>query len=296
MVLPDGTHFSEHTLESQGDIVLGDRVHIEYGLTTPGSVFLGENVDVGGAVTAGGDVRIDLFSTLRGEVEAAGSAYLGEGVRVCGRLSVEEDLDVGDDVTLEEGFEARGWINIRSPIPVVVYMFAYLLQLLRQGRSEEVETILAQLEETEETFRVSDTFFFVPPGSRVGLQESTIKGGLRTGTDCRILGNFQVDESARLSRGTELHGSLRARGNVHLGPDVVVHGDLEAWGEVTLGENAVIHGKLEAKQAELMPGAQVHGTIMAPEGVQFLTPASLDMKQRVEDFNDGVQQFTELLD
>lgn len=296
LVLPDGSHFSEHTLETQGDIVLGDHTTIDYGVATPSSLFLGESVKLHGPMEAGGDIRIDMFSEIHGEVHAQGSAFLAEGVHIHGRLSVEQDLDVGDDVTLEEGFEAHGWINIRSPIPLVIYMFAYLLQLLRQGRSEEVERILAELEENEEIFRVSDTFLFVPPGSQIGLEQSVVKGAMRAGVDCRVLGNFQVEGRALLGRGTELHGSLRSREDVHLGPGAVVHGDVECWGEASLDEDAIVHGRLQARSAELKPGAEVRGTIVAPEGVQFLTETSMEMREKVKDFNDGVQKITDLLE
>lgn len=296
LILPDGTHFLERTIETHGDVVLGDHTAVEYGLATPGSAFLGEGVEVQGDLTTGGDTRIDHFSTVLGEVKSKGSAYLAEGVRIAGRLSVEQDLDVGDDVTLEEGFEARGWINIRNPIPVVVYLFIYLLQLMRQGRSEEVERILRELDDADETFQVADTFLFIPGNSKIGLEHSTIKGGLAAGVDCRILGNFQVEGPARLDRGTELHGSLRAREDVDLGPDSVVHGDLEAWGEIRLGEGALVHGQVQARRVELMPGAEVMGTIVAPEGVQFLTETSLEMQEKVKDFNDGVRNIADMLE
>lgn len=296
LVLPDGSHFLEHIIETQGDVVIGDHARIEYGLSTTASMFLGDGVQVVGDITAGNDVRIDLFSTIEGEVRAEGSAYLGEGVRVTGRLSVARDLDVGDDVTLEEGFEARGWINIRNPIPLVVYLFIYLMQLLRQGNSEEVERILAELEDAEETFTISDTFCFVPAGSRLGLEQSVVKGAMRTGADCRVLGNFQVDGFATLGRATELHGSLRAKGNVRLEPGVVVHGDLESWGELEIGDDAVVHGQVRAQKVSLLPGAEVRGTIVAPEGVQFLTTASVEMEQKVKDFSDGVQEIQDMLE
>lgn len=296
LVLPDGTHFLERSIETQGDIVMGDHARTEYGFDTPSSIFVGEGVEVGGDLTAGGDVRIDHFSTVLGEVNCQGSAFLAEGVRIAARLSVAEDLDVGDDVTLEEGFEARGWINIRSPIPMVVYLFIYMLQLMRQGRSEEVERILHELERTEETFKVSETFLFVPNGSRLGLEQSTIKGAFSAGVDCRILGNFQVEDHAHLGRATELHGSLRCKDDIHIGPGAVIHGDVESWGEIYIGEGAIVHGQLRARRAEVEPDAEIRGTVVAPEGVQFLTRASMEMERKVQDFNDGVRHITDMLE
>jgi predicted acyltransferase (DUF342 family) len=295
-VLPDGSHFLEHVIETTGDTVLGDHTQVEYGITTPQSVYIGDGVDVRGDLRAGEDVRMDVFTTVDGEVKAEGSAYLGEGVRVTGRLSVMEDLDVGDEVTLEEGFEARGWINIRNPVPTVVYVVIYLMQLMRQGNSEEVQKMLDHLEEAQQTFEISETFMFVPNGSHLGLQESHIRGGMRTGADCRVLGNFRTEDDARLGRATELHGSLRVQGGVHLESGAVVHGDVEAWDDVYVGEDVVVHGTIEAQSVDLRPSAEVKGTIKAPEGVRFRDDASLEMEQKVQDFEDDVHQISEMLE
>ncbi len=295
-VLPDGSHFLEHMIETTGDTVLGDHAQVDYGITTPRSLYIGDGVDVLGDLRAGEDVRMDVFTTVDGEVKADGSAYLGEGVRVTGRLSVEQDLDVGDEVTLEEGFEARGWINIRNPVPTVIYVVIYLLQLMRQGRSEEVERVLNHLQDAEQTYEISETFMFVPNGSKLGLQDSHIRGGMSAGADCRVLGNFRTEDDARLGRGTELHGSLRAQGSVRLASGAIVHGDVEAWDEVHLGEDAIVHGTIEATNVELRPSSEVKGTIKAPQGVRFLDEASLQMEQKVQDFEDDVHHIRDMLE
>lgn len=295
-VLPDGSRFLEHAIETHGDVVVGDHAQVEYGVDTPASMYLGDGVTVLGDLTAGGDVRVDVFSEIDGEVNAQGSAWLGEGVHISGRLSVEQDLDVGDEVTLEEGFEARGWINIRSPVPTVVYMVIYVLQMMRQGKSEEVQKILDELEEAEETFQISETFCFVPGNSHLGLQRSQIKGGMRLGAECRVLGNFQVEDDAYVGQSTELHGSLRVQGDATLEAMAEIHGDLEAWGDVTIGKDAVVHGSIEARQVDMWESAQVRGTIKAPEGVSFRTEASEKMERKVRDFEDGVQPIQDLLE
>lgn len=295
-MLPDGSRFLEHAIETHGDVVVGDHAQVEYGLDTPSSVYIGDGVTVLGDLTAGGDVRVDVFSRIEGEVNAQGSAWLGEGVHVDGRLSVEQDLDVGDEVTLEEGFEARGWINIRSPVPTVVYVVIYVLQMMRQGHSEEVQKILDELEEAEETFQVSETFCYVPNGSRLGLQRSHVKGAMRVGADCRVLGNFQVEDDTRIGPSTELHGSLRVQGDVELDAMTEVHGDIDAWGDVTVGKETVVHGSIEARSVDIWETAQVRGTIKAPEGVSFRTEASEKMERKVQDFEDGVQPIQDLLE
>jgi len=296
LVLPDGSHFLEHTIDTNGDVVVADHARVEYGIETPQSVYVGDGVDLLGDLSAGEDVRADVFTTIQGDVHADGSTFLGEGVEIDGRLSVMGDLDVGDEVSIEEGFEAHGWINIRNPVPTVVYVVIYLLQLMRQGRSEEVEQVLEHLEDAEQTFEVSETFMFVPAGSNLGLQQSQVKGGMRTGTDCRVLGNFRTEDDVRIGRSTELHGSLRAKGSIRLEPDTTVHGDIEAWDDVYVGENATVHGTVEAKSVDLRPNADVRGTIKAPDGVRFRSDQAVEMEQKVQDFEDDVRHIADMLE
>ena len=71
-------------------------------------------------------------------------------------------------IEIDNGFEAKGWINIRSPIPVVIYIFIYLLQLLKMGHSEEIDRILEEIEDNErDTIPISETFLFIPNNSTI---------------------------------------------------------------------------------------------------------------------------------
>lgn len=296
LVLPAGTRFEEHIVTTQGDVVVGDFSDVEFGFETSDRIFVGEKAEAG-PLDAGDDVRIDLTSHVHGDVSSQGSVFLGERATIDGKLSVEGDLDVGDDVEIADGFEAKGWINIRSPIPVVVYMFIYLLQLMGQGRGEEVQRVLEELEEAqEERFHVSEVFLFIPKDSRLGLQESSIPGGLRTGRECRLLGNFQVDGHAEIGHGTELHGALEAGDNVILEDYVEVHGDLHAAGKVTIGNGCHVFGDVHAERVELKQTALVDGDLHAEDGIQFVTPEMVEMEEKVRDFETGREDVVDLLD
>jgi len=148
LVIPDGTTIDEGCIRTTGDVIIGDRCLVQYGIKTDGRIFVGEHVIIDGDLFATGDIRMDIFTRIRGNVNSDQNVYLGEKVSVDGKLSVTGDLDVGDSVNVKDGFEAKGWINIRSPIPMVIYIFIYLMQLLKMGHSEEIERILEELEET----------------------------------------------------------------------------------------------------------------------------------------------------
>jgi predicted acyltransferase (DUF342 family) len=288
LVLPSGTVFDEHAIVTRGDVVVSDGVESDFGFATPDRVFLGERVRLGGPVEAGGDVRADMFTRIAGNVRAGGSAYLGERVEIGGKLSVEMDLDVGDDVKIEQGFEARGWINIRNPIPVVMYIFIYLMQLVQLGRSEEVERILKELDEGEDApLAVSEVYLYVPEGSAIGLSETRIKGNALIADDCRVLGNWRVDGFASLGKGVKLHGALRADGDVTLEDLCEVHGDIVADGEVRIGNGCHIYGAITARRVEMRQSALIDGAVTAREGVRFLTPELVGMREKVETFEAG---------
>jgi len=148
-VIPDGSKFEEKLIWTSGDIVLENQVAVENGFRTDGRIFIGERVKVRGDLIADGDIRVDLFSTIQGHVTSKGNVYIGEGTQIGGKLSLEGNLDVGKNVEITEGFEAKGWINIRSSIPLVIYFFIYLVELLKRGHSEEVEKILGELDESQ---------------------------------------------------------------------------------------------------------------------------------------------------
>lgn len=296
MVLPAGTRFEEHLIVTQGDVVVGDFCDVTFGFETSDRIFVGEKAEVG-PLNAGDDVRVDLTSRVHGDVTSQGSVFLGERATIDGKLSVEGDLDVGDDVEIADGFEAKGWINIRSPIPTVIYLFIYLLQLMGEGRGEEVQRVLEEIEEAEEErFHVSEVFLFVPKDAELGLQESHVPGGLRTGSECRLLGNFEVDGQAELGSMTKLHGALEAGGNVILDEFVEIHGDLHADGKVTIGNGCHVFGDVHAERVELEQTALVDGDLHADDGIQFSSPEMVEMEEKVRDFESGREDVVDLLD
>lgn len=273
LVLPPGTVFEERSLGATGDVILGDHVRCGFGLRTPGRVFLGRGVEVTGDVEAGADLRADTSVHILGTARTGAFGYLGERCFVKGDLEVNGDLDVGDDVRVGGRLQAKGWVNKRSPVPLVLYVFIYLLELMRLGHSDEVEKVLKELEAgaTDADIAVAEGFLFVPDGSTIGIQSSDIHGHLEASDNVRVLGNLTVRGKADVGKAVKICGALRCDGDVTLGAGSEVQGDLVAGGAVSVGEGCTILGALHARSVVMFPSATVDGKIVAAEGVTFRT-------------------------
>jgi len=288
-VVPDGTRFEEHTIVSPGDVVLGNHVRCEFGLATSGRIFAGENVHVDGHLKTPGELRLDHFCRVSGSIEAGGNVYLGEKSRIEGKLVVGGDLDVGDDVAIAQGFEAKGWINIRNPVPIVVYLFLYLMELLRLGKSDEVEKLLAEIEAAQERIQIRENFLYIPDGSTVGLTNSVIKGNLFVGKGCRVLGNYVVHGTVNIGPEAKIFGAVRAAGNVRVQAKAEVQGTLESSRSILIGEEVRVLGDVRAETVDMSHNAVVDGRVVAPGGIRFSTQQSLAMQDKVERYAAGIR-------
>ncbi len=300
LVLPSGTVFEEHNIVSSGDLILGNHVKLGFGMTTEGRVFVGQGAHIEGSLTLGGDLRLDQSVHVLGDVVSGANAYIGERCFIKGDLALEGDLDVGDDVRIGGQLQAKGWVQKRNPVPFVIYIFIYLLELLRIGQSEEVERILKELEETDtEEIAVDEIFMFIPDNSELSLQKSIIKGGLDAGDHCRILGNLEVKGDTQIGEQTIVHGALRVEGDVTLYQGAQVEGDLVASGHVIVGEGCQVLGNLKANSVQMYMSATVDGKIMAEEGVQFKTEAQerrqTTAREKTEEFDGKAADLVDLL-
>lgn len=282
LVLPEGSVFEERTLAGLGDVILGDHVRCAYGLRAGGRVLLGRGVELRGDISCVGDLRADTSTHIEGSANAGGAGYLGERCFVQGDLEVALDLDVGDDLRVGGRLQAKGWVNKRDPVPLVLYVFLYLLELMRLGHSAEVERILKELEEADAEIAVADGFLFVPDNSILEATSLDVHGNLDAAKGVRILGNAFVRGDARLGEGARVFGALRADGNVELRPGSEVQGDLVAGGEVVVGEGCIVLGSLTGRSVVLYPNATVDGKVVAAEGVSFRTEAQAKAQQTAE--------------
>ncbi len=264
--IPDGTVVEEHDLVTDGDVLVGGQSTVEFGVRGR-DVIAGERVSFGGHIEAEGDCRLDTWCTVADDVLAGADAYLGERVGIDGRLVVGGDLDIGDDVRIEEGFEASGWIVIRDPMPTVVFLFVYLSHLLRIGEDDAAEELLGELTGDDEESGPDP--LTIPRGATVSDDAWRVSAPARIGADCRLHGNIR-GESITLGQDTEIFGSLRARGDIVVAAGATVHGDATTRnGTVTIADGARVLGDISCEHLELAREATVEGTIRADGEVRM---------------------------
>lgn len=300
LVIPDKTNFKEQNITTKGDVVIGDRSLIHFGVNTDGRIFVGEHVIIDGTLKSTHDVRVDIFSTIGGDIQSGGNVYLGEKAKIKGALSLKGDLDVGDSVEIDKGFEAKRWINIRNPIPVVIYIFIYLMQLLKVGRSEEIERILEELEQNDGgTIPISESFLFLPNNSIISVSNSKIEGNLQIGKECKLLGNYDIKGNIFIDENSEIFGSLKANGNIIIGKKVKVHGNISSGSIVKIPEQVEIFGNVSGEEIFLSKNTSVQGTLLGRRGISFqdvLKEQATEKVQRFENNVDVVDEVKEMLE
>jgi len=300
LVIPDKTYFEEQVIITKGDVIIGDRSLLRFGINTDGRIFVGEHAIIDGNLEATNDVRVDIFSTIGGDIKSGGNVYLGEKAKIKGTLSLKGDLDVGDSVEIEKGFEAKGWINIRNPIPVIIYIFVYLMQLLKMGRSEEIERILEELEQNEGgTIPISESFLFLPNNSIISVSNSKVEGSLQIGKECKLLGNYDINGNISVDEKSEILGTLKATGNVFCGKKVKIHGNITSTGTVNITEQVEIFGNVSGEEIFLSKTASVEGTLLGKKGISFqdvLKEQATEKVKRFESDVDVVDEVKEMLE
>jgi predicted acyltransferase (DUF342 family) len=289
-LIPEGTTFDGDTIRVPGDVVLSNDSQVAFNIESQ-RLFAGERSTIEGNIQTDSDVRIDLFSKIAGSIACGGDAFIGEGTTINGQLSLKGDLDVGDNVEIQGGFSARGWINIRSPIPMVIYLLLYLLELIKRGHSEEVDRILKELEQNQEIIAVADNYLFLPQGSSVG-GETAVNGSLQVNKGSVVTGNHMVKGDVYIASECTFHGSIKATGNVVIDNGVTIAGNVEGE-SITIGL-AKIEGNISGKKVILYKKADVAGTINAAEGMQFFDEKRKRMAAKLQRFVENVDVVDEV--
>jgi predicted acyltransferase (DUF342 family) len=257
--IPDGTTAEEHDIVTDGDVVVGARSTVGFGVRGR-NVLAGEGVSFGGDIEAEADCRLDMWCETEGNVLAGRDAYLGERVHVGGQLLVSGDLDIGDDVTVEEGFEANGWIVIRNPMPTIVFLFVYLSQLLRVGEDDAAQRLVERITEAEDPDQEP---LVIPRSARVDDETWRVSTPATIGDGCRLHGNVRA-ESIRVGEDDNVFGSLRAKGDIVVGEGTRIHGDVSTRrGEVRIAPGAEVLGDIACEDLSLHDDAAVDGSIRA---------------------------------
>lgn len=249
LVIPKNTKFEEMNVVVEGDALIGANSKIGYGIIAR-KVIVGDRAEIKGDLFGREEVRLGALCNVKGNVISRGDAYVGEFTSIDGRLTVYGDLEIGRNVRIKDGFEARGLITIQDPMPIVMFIFLYILAMLR-GKVEEleidIEEFLTPLEIPENTEMNLD---YIRTRRDVVIEESRVLGNLR----CRDVEIFR----------SELYGSIRGRDIIIDGSRV--HGIVEGRLVYLMNEGEVL-GKIVAENVYMEEGCVVEGSIVGKKGV-----------------------------
>jgi len=264
-LLPDGTELQEHSIKTDRDIVIGEFCQIDYGLRG-NDVYVGESSKIREYIWANGDARIGNWSEIGNDVIAKEDAYIGEGVRINGRLEVNGALDIGENVEIRGGFEARGNIEVRNPMPVFMFIIIYLMTLLHLQNEQELDRILDGIvTEEEDDTRIP---LMIPARSKLNMKLFAVPSTMKIGRKCRLHGNIRAG-SIDVQQDTVIFGSLRAKNRISIVDGVTVHGNVESGSTVYVKKGAHILGDVIARSIVLHEDAKIDGTITAPHGMRI---------------------------
>ena len=277
-MVPDNTRIEANRIIVGGDVIVGNHSSIKYSILGD-TVIMGEGVSVSGDILARSDIRVDMWSKLGSSVEVGKNAYLGEFVNIDGKLVVEGDLDVGKEVKIRGGFEVKGWIMVRSPVPVIIFIFLYIREMMHLGKDEEIEKAIEELFEDSEDFQgiegkeLSEKILIIPAGAKISPEEIEVTGEVVIGSNCLLIGDIRA-HSVEAGKNLTLKGSIYSEGNISIGESSTVYGNLSSKGQVNIGQNSRVFGGIKAESVLLHGNAIVDGTIKAPSGVSFLREAA----------------------
>ena len=264
-LLPDGTELQEHSIKTDRNIVIGEFCIIDYGLRGS-DVIVGDSTKIREYIWADGDARVGNWCEIGSDVIAKQDAYIGEGAKIEGRLKVAGTLDIGERVEIREGFEATGSIEIRNPMPVIMFLLIYFMTLLHIQREEDIDRILDDLfSEDEEDFVMP---LMIPSRSKLNMKIFSVPSTMRIGKNCRLHGNIRAG-SIEVQTGTVVFGSLRAKRRITVAGGTTIHGNVESADEVAVLKGAHILGNVIAKSIRLHEEAKIDGTIEAPHGLRI---------------------------
>lgn len=281
MIIPDDTSIEDDVITCGNDMIIGSYSEIDLGLIGE-NIFIGDMVDIKGGIRAYNDLRVGYFSILSGDAYIGGDVYLADRTKINGKLVLDGNLNIGDDVRIDGGFESKGWIIIRDPIPFILFIFLYLSVLLRIGRkNDSINLVLnSTLDESKSDVAESSSIYYsddtihkedfedvasitIDDGSRLNIflcPESTYIGDRKMIVDTpldigeRCIVRCSIDAyDILIEKGSIIDGDLVSRKDIFIGEDSEVRGNIKASGKVTVDKNATILGRIKAKEIFINP-------------------------------------------
>lgn len=266
LLIPGNVVFDETHIKHAGDVVIGNDSVIGFGIDAK-RVIAGDRVTIEGDVFAD-EIRFDSWVRVKGDVFCRGDAFIGEFSSIEGKLTVHGNLEIGRNVRIGKGFEAKGLITIQDPLPILIFIFVYLMELLRLGKLDEIEELLN--EEFENPL-------VIPSNSKVSIEQiKTDKNALFENS--RILGNVRAKNV--ISRGVELYGSLRGK-DIFI-EDSRVHGAVEGE-RIYIVSNSTVFGNVVGDEVYMEKGCAVEGSIVGRKGVWIKEKVEAEVLLEEED-------------
>lgn len=265
LIIPDNTTMEEHSIVVDGGAIVGNHSDLGFGIIAD-MVIAGEKVKINGNIITKNDIRIDMWSRITGDVRTRNDAYIGDFVDISGRLVVGSDMDIGKDVKIGGGFRTQGTIVVRSPVPVIIYIFLYLTELIRMGKDEEVEKVLNELFEDDNEDIDQDKLLVIPGGSKIDLDTIKVPDKAVIGSSCRMMGNIRAASLIMGSNNT-LFGSIKTTNGITIQEQNTIHGNLVSKGDVQVDKNTHILGEINGRTIIIHEDARVDGAMKAPNGV-----------------------------
>jgi predicted acyltransferase (DUF342 family) len=265
LIVPDNTTMEEHSIVVDGGAIIGNHSDLGFGIIAD-MVITGERVKINGNIIAENDIRIDMWSRITGDVRTRNDAYIGDFVDISGRLVVGSDMDIGKDVKIGGGFHTQGMIVVRSPVPVILYIFLYLTELIRMGKDEEVEKALNELFEDDNEDIDQDKLLVIPGGSKIDLDTIKVPDKAVIGSSCRMMGNIRAASLIMGSNNT-LFGSIKTTNGITIQEQNTIHGNIVSRGDIQVDKNTHILGEINGRTIIIHEDARVDGAMKAPNGV-----------------------------
>ncbi|WP_318785857.1 hypothetical protein [Methanimicrococcus hacksteinii] len=288
-IVPDNAVIDDQKIATRTSMIIGNHAVIERDVES-GFLMVGEGVHIAGEISTDDDIRADVWCKFDKNVNVGGDAYIGEFTTINGKIIVEGDLDIGKEVKLNGGFLSKGWVVVRNPLPVMVFIFLYIRALIGLGKtSEEIDKALNEMFEDDEEIDFENMdedkmtevinrggFFVIPLGSKISSESINVPEDCIVGNDCEM--NTRVI-CKRFEGGKNLtmNGFIRSKGETLIGEGSTITGEISSSGKVIVDKNVKIDGKISAKAVWIHETSFVEGKVSSGN-IRFIVGDEFDIK------------------
>ncbi|MDR0768220.1 MAG: hypothetical protein LBE57_07365 [Methanosarcinales archaeon] len=288
-VVPDNAAIDDQNIVTEADMIIGNHAMIARNIKS-GFLMVGEGVHIGGEINADDDLRADVWCKFDSNVNVGGDAYIGEFTAVNGKIIVEGDLDIGKEVKLNGGFLSKGWVVVRNPLPVMVFIFLYIRAMIGLGKSsEEIDKALNELFEDDEEIdfenmdenKMSEVlsrgrFFVIPIGTKISSESINVPEDAVIGNNCDISTRI-ICKRFLGGKNLVFNGFIRSKGETLIGEGSVVKGEINTSGKLIIDKNVKIDGKISAKSVWIHETSFVEGKVSSGS-IRFIKGDEFDIK------------------